>query len=48
MNEPVVEFTGEIIAIINRVNDVEDKWVVEPKGLRFTSSEIKKAVHQSL
>lgn len=48
VNEPVVEFTGEIIAIINRVNDVEDKWVVEPKGLRFTSSEIKKAVHQSL
>ena len=45
VNEPVVEFTGEIIAIIHRVNDVEDKWVVAPKGLRFTSSEIKEAVH---
>lgn len=45
VNEPVVEFTGEIIAIIHRVNDVEDKWVVVPKGLRFTSDKIKEAVH---
>ena len=45
MNEPVKEFTGEIIAIIHRVNDVEDKWVVAPKGSRFNGDEIQKAVH---
>ena len=28
VNKPVEEFTGKVIAIIHRLNDVEDKWVV--------------------
>ena len=34
------EFVGEVIAIIHRRNDVEDKWVVAPKGMRFGKEEI--------
>ena len=30
VNKPVEEFTGKVIAIIRRLNDVEDKWVVAP------------------
>ena len=29
--EPLEEFSGEVIAIIHRLNDVEDKLVVAPK-----------------
>ena len=32
VNKPVEEFTGKVIAIIHRLNDVEDKWVVAPEG----------------
>ena len=28
VNKPVEEFIGKVIAIIHRLNDVEDKWVV--------------------
>jgi inorganic pyrophosphatase len=39
--EPVAEFTGRVIAIIHRENDVECKWVVAPEGACFTREEIK-------
>ena len=45
VNEPVEEFTGVIIAIIHRYDDVEEKWVVAPEGVRFTVEEIEKQVH---
>ena len=31
---------GRIIAIINRENDIEHKWVVAPEGITFTREEI--------
>lgn len=31
VHEPVSEFEGKVIAIIHRLDDVEDKWVVAPK-----------------
>lgn len=37
---PLKTFTGQVIAMIRRRDDVEDKWVVAPKGLRFTRGEI--------
>ena len=40
LNEPVAEFTGRIIAVIHRKNDVEHKWVVAPDGITFTKEEI--------
>ena len=40
VSEPVREFTGRIIAIIHRFDDVEEKWVVAPCGVTFTKEEI--------
>ena len=40
VNEPVEKFTGKIIAIIHRFDDVEVKWVVCPENITFTKEEI--------
>lgn len=37
---PVAEFTGKVVAIIHRLDDVEDKWVVAPENVSFTEDEI--------
>ena len=42
---PVDQFTGTIIAIIHRNDDVEDKWVVAPPGKHFSKEEIAAATH---
>ena len=44
VNEPVTEFLGKVIAIIHRLNDMEDKWVVAPEGRFFTKEEIANSV----
>ncbi len=41
----VSTFKGVVIAIIHRKDDVEEKWVVAPKGKKFTLEEIKKATY---
>lgn len=45
VNEPVEEYTGIIIAIIHRYDDVEEKWVVAPKGLMFMKEEIQEQTY---
>ena len=45
VNKPLEEFTGKIIGIIHRENDVEDKLVAAPEGMVFNQSEIVEAVH---
>jgi len=40
VSEPVETFMGEVIAVIRRRDDVEDKWVLAPEGVRFTAEEI--------
>lgn len=45
VDKPVNEFTGEIIAIVKRKDDNEEKWVVAPKGKMFTKEEIAKQIH---
>ncbi len=42
---PLKEFTGKVIAVIHRKNDVENKWVLAPENKAFTKEEIAKAVH---
>ncbi len=42
ISEPVASFTGEVIAVIHRRDDVENKWIVVPAGLRLTEEEILK------
>ena len=38
-------FTGRVIAIIHRFDDVEDKLVVAPDGVSFREEEIKEQIH---
>ena len=40
VEEPLASFEGEVIAVIHRLNDSEDKWVVAPRGMCFTKEEI--------
>lgn len=44
VEKPVTEFTGEVIAVIRRFDDIEDKWVVAPSGKSFSPDEIAEAV----
>lgn len=40
----VKEFTGKVIAIIHRDDDVEEKWVVAPENMDFSEEEIMRQV----
>jgi len=40
VEKPLQEFTGVVIAIIHRQDDVEEKWVVAPEGVAFSKEEI--------
>ena len=42
---PLKEFTGKVIAVIHRENDVENKWVVAPEHLNFTETDVRSATH---
>lgn len=42
---PLEKFTGKIIAIIHRYDDVEEKWVVAPKDAHYSKEEIMELVH---
>lgn len=45
IDEAVDTFTGTVIAIIHRKDDVEDKWVVAPQGMTFSKNEIERLTH---
>lgn len=45
IDEPVAEYTARIIAIIHRHNDVEDKLVAAPIGMKLMQNEIANAVY---
>ena len=45
IDEPLSEFEGNLIAIVHRLNDNEDKWVVAPDGMNFTEDEIRQQLH---
>lgn len=40
VDKAVKEFNGKIIAVVHRLDDVEDKWVVCPENLTFSKKEI--------
>lgn len=44
VTEPVNEFEGKVIAIVHRLDDVEDKWIVAPENISFTKDEIMRQV----
>lgn len=45
VNEPAAEYEAVLIAVIHRLDDVEDKWVAAPEGVAFTKAEIINTVH---
>ena len=45
VNESVESFTGRIIGIAHRVDDVEDKLIIAPPDMNFNREEVEHAVH---
>ena len=45
VSQPVEKYKGRVIAVIHRLDDVEDKWIAAPTGVTFTPDEIEKAVN---
>ncbi|EAG7266353.1 inorganic pyrophosphatase, partial [Listeria monocytogenes] len=45
ISEPIDTFQGDLIAVITRNDDVEDKWVVAAPNENFTIEEIREKVH---
>lgn len=45
VDTPIEEYTGKIIGIVHRENDVEDKLVMALDGMNFTQNEIAEQVH---
>lgn len=45
VEEPLKEFTGKIIAIIHRNDDIEEKWVVAPADMVLSKEQIMEQVH---
>ncbi|NBH74152.1 inorganic pyrophosphatase [Clostridiaceae bacterium] len=44
VNKAVEEFTGKVIAIVRRLDDIEEKWVVAPRNLSFGEKEVVGAI----
>lgn len=45
VDHAVESFKGEVVAVIVRANDVENKWVVAPAGNNYSKEDIASAVH---
>ena len=45
VDTPLMAYTAQIIGIIYRHNDEEDKLIAAPLGMTFDKEEIRKAVH---
>ncbi len=45
VSEPIERFTGQLIAVIHRRDDIETKWVVAAAGCKFSLEEIQKQTH---
>ena len=45
VDEPVETYTGRIIGIVFRADDVEDKLIMAPEGMSFTVEEMTAAVY---
>lgn len=44
-DQPIDHFTGKVIVVIQRDDDVEEKWVVAPENLSFTKEEIERLTY---
>ena len=41
IEKPIEEYAGEVIAVIHRTNDDDDKLIVAEKGTNYTDEQIK-------
>ena len=44
VDRPLQTFTGTVVAVYHRLNDVEDKWIVSTDGRTFSRQEILSAI----
>ena len=44
VDEPVETYTGRIIGIVHRENDVEDKLIMAPEGILYSAEEMAAAI----
>lgn len=40
VDRPVETFTGQVIAVYHRFDDIEDKWIVTPEGMNLSDEDI--------
>ncbi len=45
MDISVSEFTGRVVAVYRRIDDVEDKWIVSNDGNNLSYEQIMKQIH---
>ena len=45
VDEPLKEFEGEVVAVLHRTNDDDDKLIVVPKGTKIDDQTIFKKTH---
>lgn len=45
VDKAVDKFTGKIIAVVHRIDDVEEKWVVALENMTFTKEEINRQIY---
>lgn len=41
---PLASFTGRVIAVVRRRDDVEEKWIVVPEGAQYSREEIARLI----
>ena len=44
IGEPIETFSGKVIAVVKRFDDVENKWVAAQDGKNYTKAEIKQII----
>ena len=44
-DKPLREFSGRVIAVYHRINDIEDKWIVSMDGRDYSDEEILQTIH---
>ena len=40
VDKAIDKFIGKVIAVVYRIDDVEEKWVVAPENMTFTKEEL--------
>ena len=45
VDKAVDKFTGKNIAVVHRIDNVEEKWVVAPENMTFTKEEINRQIY---